>query len=199
MYCTQRWKQKPEVDDLNSDLGKEPTSRDCLLIYTGSMAYPSQTNKCNLLFFFLRNKEREEFYNRQCGWRFGMKSEFLFEYVTKNGRSVKMLLAISEPSSNLASPDFAGRQPVCLWSVGAQSQSESTQPLLNHAKPPTWIGILPAGTGLLTSHFSFLLFFFLSYNFLWQFFSPPRLTLPCFPDLANTPQSTNVLAMPSSS
>lgn len=118
---------------------------------------PRPTNV--IYFFFFFKKQREEFYNRQCGWKFGMKSEFLFEYVTKNGRSVKMFLAISEPSSNLASPDFAGRQPVCLWSVGAQSQSESTQPLLNHAKPPTWIGILPAGTGLLTSHFSFLLSF----------------------------------------
>lgn len=57
VFCAQRWKQKPEVDDLSSDLRKEPSYRDCLLIYTCSMAYPSQTNKCNFL-FFLRNRER---------------------------------------------------------------------------------------------------------------------------------------------
>lgn len=137
------------------------------------MAYPSQIIKCNLI--FLRNQEGAVFYKRQVAGDLEWSQSCYPNMWPESERLVEMLLATSEAFLQLGFtrfcreiarlPSISG-SPVTVW-----GHCSIRIALLNHAKPPTWTELLPSGTGLLTSHFSFVLFlvFFLSF-FLIIFF-----------------------------
>lgn len=92
------------------------------------MAYPSQINKCNLMFFFffLRNKEGTLLNQRQVAGDLEWSQSSYPNMWPERKDWLRCSWPSLKPSSNLASPEIAEKQPTCLRLVGAQSQSEAT-------------------------------------------------------------------------